>query len=139
MLCLHCSAQTGRRKKNSNKPKKQKSIFLVIHKGSTCGHQQQETLLEKNEKEEQYLQAGSALPVGPLCGSVQSRLGRLESSSWGRASRGRRGVRGGRKRGEQSLHRPLLGSFVCHALEKGGSECKGKSNSLKYLLVDSFF
>ena len=50
-------------------------------------------------------------------------------------------MRGGRKREENqvytALHSALLS--VCHALEKGGSECKGNSNSLKYLLVAELF
>ena len=61
-----------------------------------------------------------------LCGSVQSRLG-LEtelSQEVGKSIKGRCRARGGRKRGDQSLHCPLQGSSVCHALEKEGVNVK---------------
>lgn len=69
---------------------KTKSIFLDIHKGSTYGHQRQETLLKFEKRNNIYKQVRT-LPAQLLGGSVQSRLGlggRLESSSQGRAWKG---------------------------------------------------
>lgn len=89
-----CSDLTAQPKLKGGKTKgnktKTKSIFLDIHKGSTNGHQRQETLLKFEKRNNIYKQVRT-LPTRLLWGSVQSGLGSgadLKSSSRGRAQKG---------------------------------------------------
>lgn len=68
-----------RRKLKSNKTKT-KSIFLDIHKGSTYGHQRQETLLKFEKRNNIYKQV-QTLPKWLLWGSFQSRS-RERGETW---------------------------------------------------------
>lgn len=134
--CSYFNAQpeTQRRKLKGNKTKT-KSIFLDIHKGSTNGHQRQETLLKFEKRNNIYKQVWT-LPTRPLWGSVQSRP-REKEGVWDRGG-GLSQVDGEERRrevsgwGEVERERrtkstpPFTGLLmsVYHALEKRGVTVK---------------
>ena len=86
LLSPNLKEETNKKnKKKQKKTNKNKSVFLDIHKGSTYGHQRQETLLKSEKRNNIYKQVFEVFPRDCCPKAGWGSGGRLESSSrgWG--------------------------------------------------------